>query len=122
MTTNNKMFWNSEELKKLIAEHPDYRICVLASDEANCGDYTWMFCTDISCCTGEVLTCECPYDDTFVPTDRSDFEDRLEEWLWDSMCGEDFEPTEEEVKNRLAQEIEKYNDYWENVIFIYATN
>ena len=38
----------TDELKKLIAEHPDYPIVVLAGDEANDGDYSWMYCSSIS--------------------------------------------------------------------------
>ena len=44
---------NTEKLKELIAEHPDYQIVVLAGEEANGGDYSWMYCSDISFDVGD---------------------------------------------------------------------
>ena len=40
------MAQNTDRLKQLIAEHPDYPIVVLAGEDANNGDYGWMYCTD----------------------------------------------------------------------------
>lgn len=115
------------ELKKLIAENPDYPIVVIAGKEANGWGYTWMFCSDISFSIGEILDCECPYETDFVCTDREDFEERFEEWLWDKMCYEDnagdgVEPNEEEFQKRLKEELAKYEPLWKKVIAIYATN
>lgn len=114
--------WDGSELRQLMREHPDYKICVLASDEANSGDYSWMYCSDIRCGIGEILDCSNPVDDEYMFTDRDYFEERLEEFLWDNMCGEDLEPTEEEVKERLTQELAKYEPFWTKVIKIYADN
>ena len=118
---------SSEELKCLITENPDLPIVVLAGEDANNGDYTWMYCSYISFGIEEILDCECPYYGEVVCTDRDDFEERLEEWLWDKMCYEDFngdgvEPSEEEFQTQLKKEILKYEPYWKKVIAIFADN
>lgn len=46
---------STEELKKLIAEHPDYPIVVLAGECANSGDFAWMYCASISFGIEEIL-------------------------------------------------------------------
>jgi hypothetical protein len=117
----------TNELKKLIAEHPDYPIVVLAGDESNWGDYSWMYCSNISFSLCEILECEAPFETEFVCTDREDFEERFEEWLWDEMChddvaGDGVEPSEEEFQKRLKIELAKFEPYWTKVIAIYATN
>ena len=118
---------HTDELKKLISEHPDYPIVVLAGEEANGGDYSWMYCSDISFGVMEILDCECPYDDEYVCADRQEFDERLEDWLWDEMCYEDgagdgVEPSEEVFQAKLKEEKDKYEPYWKKAIAIYASN
>lgn len=117
----------TDELKKLITEHPDYPIVVLAGEEANGGDYSWMYCSDISFGVSEILDCETPYDNEYVCCDREEFDERLEDWLWDEMryedgAGDGVGPSEEEFQAKLKEEKEKYEPYWKKVIVIYASN
>lgn len=111
---------DTTELKKFIAEHPDYPICVLASEDANSGDHGWMYCSDITFEVGEILDCDQPVDDCVIFDDRDDFEERLEEWLWDELEQPDLE--EPEFQKKLAEEKAKYEPYWKDCIFIYADN
>lgn len=118
---------STEELKKLISENPDLPIVVLAGEEANTGDYFWMYCSWVSFSVTEILDCETPYNKEIVCTDRDDFKECLEEWLWDKMCYEDsngdgVEPKEAEFQAKLKEEIAKYEPYWKKVIAIEATN
>lgn len=113
---------DTTELRKLIAEHPDYPICVLASEDANSGDYSWMYCSDIRFELGEILDCDQPVNDEIIFNDRDDFEERLEEWLWDYLCSDDVTYTEEQFQKYLAKEKAKYEPYWKDCIFIYADN
>ena len=107
---------STEELKKLIAEHPNYPIVVLAGEEANTGDYTWMYCTHISFAVGEFLDCEIlDFDDETI-TDRDRLEEILEEQFYDE--GLDNEELEKAVKEK-AKELEPY---WTDAIYIFATN
>lgn len=118
------------ELKKLIEEHPTYPIAVLASEEANSGDYSWMYCSYIRFRVGEILDCDQPVNDEIIFNDRDDFEEQLEEWLWDKMCDDishngmydDREPTEKEFQKALDKEKAKYEEYWTDCILIYAGN
>ena len=107
----------TEELKKLIAEHPDYPIVVLAGDEANSGGgYYWMYCTDIRFDVGEILDAEYFDDDDSIITDRDQLEEIVEERLYDT--GLEGEELEKAVKAKVAE----LEPYWTDVIAIYATN
>lgn len=109
---------DTTELKKLIMEHPSYPIAVLCGENTNSGDYSWMYASDIQFKAGEILDCKQDVNDCIVFNDRDDFEEELEEKLW-----EELEPiAEEEFQKRLSEEIKKYEPYWKDCIFIYADN
>lgn len=114
----------TDELKKLISEHPDYPIVVLAGEYANGEDYRYMYCSSISFGLEEILDCETPFPSDVVFADRDDFEERLEEWLWDELGGFDNpnQITEEKFQEALKKEKEKYESFWKKVIAIYADN
>lgn len=115
---NYSLSKKSDELKKLITEHPDYEICVLAGEEANSGDYSWMFCTDISFDIGEILDYDYYDYNDVVFTDR----ERLEEKIEDDLYDEYSDKPESEYDAAIKAELEKYEPYWKDVIFIYADN
>lgn len=122
----------SDELKKLIKEHPDYDICVLVGEECALYGWHWTYASDISFGIEEILTCHYPFEgeDSAVPTDKDIFYENLEEWLWDKMCDEiscngmydDREPTEKQFQKELQKEKAKYEPYWKKCICIYADN
>ena len=111
---------NTDELKQLIAEHPDYPIVVLAGEESNGGDYAWMFCTDISFGLVEILTAVPPYDGDYVCCDRDEFYEKMQSWLEDEE--ETVGLSDEEFFELLKEEIKKFDPYWKNAIAIWATN
>ena len=107
---------NTDELKKLIAEYPDYPIVVLAGEEANGGDYSWMYCSSISFEVGEILDTDYfDYNDETI-TDR----DRLEELVEDRLYDEGLEG--DELDKAVKAKIEELEPYWINVICIWADN
>lgn len=108
----------SDELKKLIIENPDLPIVVLAGEEANSGDYSWMFCTDIYFRIDEILDCDFYDHDDTVITDR----DRLEEIIEDNLYDEYCDKAEEEYDKAIKQKMQELEPYWKKVIAIYATN
>lgn len=113
-----KLSKSTEELKKLIAEHPDYPIVVLAGEEANNGDYGWMYCSDISFGIEEILDTDfVDYNDCAF-TDR----DRLEEYIEDMLYDEYNEKPEEEYEKAIKAKLAELEPYWVSVIAIYATN
>lgn len=108
----------SDELKKLILENPDLPIVVLAGEEANVGDYYWMFCSSISFGIEEILDCDFyDYNDA-VYCDRDKLEEDIEDMLYDEYCEKSEEEYEAAIKNKLAE----LEPYWTKVIAIYATN
>ena len=108
----------SDELKKLIAENPNLPIVVLASDEANCGDFCWQYCCSVSFELGEILDCDYYEDDDTVFTDR----DRLEEKISDDLYDEYHNKSSEEYDEAVNRKLEELEPYWKKVIVIYASN
>lgn len=108
----------SDELKKLIAENPELPIVVLASDEANCGDFCWQYCYSVSFELGEILDCDYYEDDDTVFTDR----DRLEEKISDDLYDEYHNKSSEEYDEAVSRKVEELEPYWKKVIVIYASN
>lgn len=107
---------STEKLKELIKQYPDYPIAVLAEDEANNGDYPWMYCTSISFSVGEILDCDfLDYDDATF-TDRDRVQEVVEEHFYDD--GLEGEELDKAVKNML----ESLEPYWKKAIFIWAGN
>lgn len=111
---------NTSELKRLIAENPDLPIVVIVGEGA-IEDYACAYCNKVCFGIDEILDCEVPYQE-FVETDRINFEEQMEDWLWSEMSCDEHEPTEEEFQIALEKEKERYEPYWKKVIAIYATN
>lgn len=112
----------TNELKKLIADNPDLPIVVLAGTEATDGEQS-MYCSDIRFYIDEILDCEVPYME-YIETDRVNFEEQIEEWLWDEMGGNDRNSklSETVFEETLKETKEKYEPYWKKVIVIHADN
>ena len=112
----------SDELKKLIAENPDLPIVVIAGTDATDGEQS-MYCSDIRFYIDEILDCEVPYME-YVETDRVNFEEQIEEWLWDEMGSNDkgSKLSETVFEEALKETKEKYEQYWKKVIAIHADN
>lgn len=109
----------TDELKKLIAEHPDYPIVVLCNYEVCADDsYYWWYAPDLHFSIGEILDCKQDINDERVYTDRDDFEEDLADRLSDS--GHYDEITDEEFDAIVKAELAKYEPYWKKVIQIRA--
>lgn len=109
----------TEELKQLITEHPDYPIVVICNSDVVADDgYNWWYAPDISFSIGEILDCEQEVNDEKVYTDRDDFEEDLADVIGDS--GDYDETTDEEFDKIVQEELKKYEPYWKKVIRIRA--
>lgn len=109
----------TDELKKLIAEHPDYPIVVMVANEVVADDfYGWWYAPSLSFSIGEILDCEQEVNDEKVYTDRDDLEEDLADILGDS--GDYDETTDEEFDKIVQEELKKYEPYWKKVIQIRA--
>lgn len=119
---------DTTELKKLILQHPDYPIVVLVSEEANSGDYSWMYASDITFSVGEILDKQQPFNQELIYSDRDSFEEDFAEWLWEDLCtrmedeGNDAELDDNTFERVLKAELEQYESYWKNCIIIRADN
>lgn len=112
----------SDKLRQLILEHPDYMIAVVAGEEANTGDYSYAFCSKLDVRVGRFLNVKTPYDrkSGIVFSDEDDFEERIQEVLEDDPKCKDM--TDKEFFDLVKEEAAKYADGWKDVIFIYADN
>ena len=104
----------TDELKRLIAEHPDYPISVLASPCDNV-DSDWLyFCSDVSFEVGEILDCEYFDSNDEIITDRDRLREIVEDELFEAahcLPGDGFEKA---VDSRIAE----FEPYWTKCIFI----
>lgn len=113
-----KLAHSTEELKKLIAEYPDYPIVVLAGEEANGGDHAWMFCSDISFGIDEILDADFTDYNDCIFTDRYSLEEHIEDMLYDEFYGK----PEEEYTAAIKAKMTELEPFWTKVIVIYASN
>lgn len=109
----------TDELKKLIAEHPDLPIVVIVNAEVVADDdYNWWYAPDVSFSLGELLDCDQDVNDMKVYTDRDDFEEDLRDVMSNQ---EEYEnATDEEFDKAVEEEIKKFEPYWQQVIQIRA--
>lgn len=115
----NMFMKQTDELKKLIAEHPDYPIVVMVANEVVADDfYGWWYAPSLSFSIGEILDCEQDVNDEKVYVDRDDFEEDLADILGDS--GDYDETTDKEFDMIVQEELKKYEPYWKKVIQIRA--
>lgn len=109
----------TDELKQLISEYPDYPIVVMVANEVVYDDcYGWWYAPDLHFSIGEILDCEQTVNDERVYTDRDEFEEDMAERL--ENIGDYDETTDEEFDAIVKAELAKYEPYWKRVIQIRA--
>lgn len=115
----NMFIEQTDELKNLIAEHPDYPIVVICNADVIGDDgYRSYYAPSLSFSIGEILDCDQNIDDQIVYTDRGEFWDDIEYLL----CNQEeyANLSNEEFRNVVQEEYDKYEPYWKNVIQIHA--
>ena len=112
-----------EILKEIIRDNPRLPLVYLASDEANTGDYSFMFCQTVCVEIGEILNCWQKFDEEKIYTDREDFRERVEDAVISEY--EDLKvdgPSNEWLNGIVDQIIESYEPYWQKCILVYVGN
>lgn len=107
---------NTDVIKKLILENPDLPILVLVSDNVPKGEYAYEAVWDIDWYIGEFLDCEQRIDVDRIYTDRDEFEEALEQYLWDEASKY---ISEDEFETLLKRELKKHEPYWKRCIILY---
>lgn len=116
-----ELIHDATELRKLIAENPDLPIVVLASEEANSGEWGWQYCNNVSCCIKEILDIRTPFDrDDTIFDDRDEFEEAIGDCMYykepyKSMTNGEFDAA-------VHREASMYDGYWKKVIAVYVSN
>lgn len=107
---------NTDVIRKLILENPDLPILVLVSDDAHKGEYAYEAVWDVDWNIGEFLDCEQRIDEDKIYTDRDEFEEDLEQYLWDEAHKY---ISEDEFEKLLKRELKKYESFWKRCIILY---
>lgn len=111
------MIHSTEVLRKIILENPDLPLVVFAGEEANCGDYSWICCTDVRANKGEILDCAGPSDELIYMS-----RDELEDDVADMLYSEVGDIPDDEYNRLLKERMSKYEEYWTKCIVLYVTN
>lgn len=107
---------SSDTLRQLILEHPELPLVVIANDNANIGDYSTMFCSEVYAEVGEFLDCKQDINDEKAYTDREAFEEDVA----DSLC--DFDGSDQEMEQAIENKIMEYEPYWKPCILLTVGN
>ena len=109
----------TDDLKELITQYPDYPIVVIVANEVVSDDYYgWWYAPDLRFSIGEILDCEQDVNDERVYTDRDEFEEDMYNKYEDDEEYEELDNYEfdEMIENKLKE----YEPYWKKVIQIMA--
>lgn len=109
-----------KKIKTLIAENPDLPLVFLASDDANNGEWSAMFCSSVSAEIGEFLNCKQEVNDEMCFTDRDDFEDAI----YGNIVNSDayYDHSAEWCEKEAERIAEEYAPYWEKCIIVTVGN
>ena len=109
----------TEELQKLIHEHPNTPIVCIVDPEVCGDDEGWWYAPRIEFGFGEILNCQQVIDDEKVFVDRIEFEETLEYHMADDPEYEKL--SDEEFEKAVEEKLKEYDPYWIDVIQIKAT-
>ena len=115
----------TDELKKLIAEHPDYPIIVEVDSEVVADDnYSSWYAPSLKYRVGELLDCRQTVNDERAYLDRDDFREDVSYYIFE--CDNDYESkygefSTEQFDKLVDDYVAKYDEYWKPVIIIYAS-
>lgn len=111
---------SADELKRLVLEHQELPILVLAGDNANTGDYGFMSCSRVRAQEGEFLDCKQKIDACKCYTDRDDFEDDVADFLAGEEQYRDL--PDDEFNALVEQTVNEYDDFWKPCILLLVDN
>ncbi len=112
---------SADELRQLIRENPTLPLLVLAGEEANIGDYSYMCCSYIKAYKGEFLDCAQTVNDCMCYTDRDEFEEAVADSLAD-VDYTDVDYTDEEFDALVKKTVAEYDPYWKPCIILNVDN
>lgn len=115
----NMITAQTDELKRLIAEYPDYPIVVMCNGKVCAGDdYRWWYAPSLSFDIGEILDCEQDVEEEYVYSDREELREDIENKL--SYLPEYEKLTDKEFDAVVDEKLAEYDPYWKKVIEIRA--
>lgn len=115
----NMFIRQTDELKKIISEYPDYPIIVMVGSDVVADDYYgWWYAPCLSFSVGEILDCEQDINFDKVYTDKDEFKEDIIDRLSYDYDSKDL--SDEEFDKIVKEKYQKYESYWKKVIEIRA--
>ena len=111
----------TDELRQLVIDNPGVPLLVFAGTDCNSGDYCYMSCSSCSAALGEFLDCMQEVNDERVYTDRDEFQEALDDYLYDHES-HDWDGTDNEWDDYTQRRFEEYAPYWKPCIILYVDN
>ena len=106
---------NTEKLRKMIIEHPELPIVVIAGQNASNEDYS-MFCSYVQVEIGEFLDCKV-LNDKKAYTDREELREDMEDFYYSN-----FDGTDSEFDEYIDKKLDNIEEYWTDCIILYVDN
>jgi len=107
--------FTGEQVRKLLAEHPELPILFRVCTEELCGEWRYEFMSSAYAEIGEVLDCYQDVDEELIFIDREEFEDRIRDSL-------PYGLTDDEVEAETAAKLAEYEPYWKKCILVTVGN
>ncbi len=107
----------TDKLRKLFLKNPDLPLLILATEDANDGEYCYEAVWNFTWEKGEFLDCVQGIKEDKIYVDRDEFETDLEIYLWDNERYENL--SEDEFEILFGKELAKYEPYWTPCLILY---
>ena len=111
---------NTDALRELLIQNPDLPLVILAGEDANTGDFNYMFCTSVHAEIGEILNCHQEINDEICYTDREEFETDIYELIANADTSEGH--TDEWYEAEAQKAAAEYDPYWQKCILLTVDN
>lgn len=110
--------FDSKELREMLVSHKDWPVVILVDSDV-VGDDCWnWYAGGYSCKEGEVLDCEQDIKPERTYTDRSEFEEDVEDYVYTNA---ELELSDEQFDAAVDRICKQYEPCWEKAVIVYVT-
>ena len=107
--------FTGEQVRKLLAEHPELPIVFRICTETLCGEWRYEFMSSAYAEIGEVLDCYQNVEEELIFIDREEFKECVEENL-------PYGLTDDEIEAETTATLAEYEPYWKKCILVTVEN
>ena len=107
--------FTGEQVRKLLAEHPELPIVFRIYTETLCGEWRYEFMSSAYAEIGEILDCCQNVEEELIFIDREEFKERVEDNL-------PYGLTTDEMEAEITATLAEYEPYWKKCIIVTVGN